>query len=130
MVVDGGGGCVDNTDGVHAFDVGDFIGSDALWIGDFLHWIFVNAVGFGLGGWCCIFRCRYDVGFGYEAMWKGKKRRKEKKKKEKKKGRWRRPRPDPAWKGKENKEEEEDTNSPNPVRKKKKKGQKLRLTSD
>ena len=24
---------------------------------------------------CCIFGWRYDVGFGYEAMWKGKKRR-------------------------------------------------------
>ena len=24
---------------------------------------------------CCIFEWRYDVGFGYEAVWKGKKRR-------------------------------------------------------
>ena len=24
---------------------------------------------------CCIFGWRYDVGFGYEAVWKGKKRR-------------------------------------------------------
>ena len=49
-VVNGGGGCADNVDGVRVFDVGDFVGSNALWIGDFLHWVFVNAVGFGLEG--------------------------------------------------------------------------------
>ncbi|KAK7828330.1 hypothetical protein CFP56_030366 [Quercus suber] len=43
MVVDRGGGCADNADVVRVFVVGDFVGSDALWIGDFLHWVFVDA---------------------------------------------------------------------------------------
>ncbi|KAK7828336.1 cellulose synthase a catalytic subunit 1 [udp-forming] [Quercus suber] len=54
MVVDRGGGCADNADVVRVFVVGDFVGSDALWIGDFLHWVFVDAVGSGFDhGFLC-----------------------------------------------------------------------------
>ncbi|KAK7857290.1 hypothetical protein CFP56_018570 [Quercus suber] len=33
MIVDGGGGCTNNANRVRVFDVRDFIGFDALWIG-------------------------------------------------------------------------------------------------
>ncbi|CAB4290431.1 unnamed protein product [Prunus armeniaca] len=42
-------GDADFAGGVRLADAGDFDGSDALWIGDFLHWFHIDALGSRIG---------------------------------------------------------------------------------